>query len=343
MLPSVFFRMLLCIWLLALSAPTADAQIMTTSANALKGELVQIGDGRNLNLLCVGSGSPTVVFLQGLGGGITAWQKVRNPVASITRACFYDRAGFGYSDPSRLPATAENVTNDLHVLLRAGGVENTVVLVGHSLGGLFATLYADKYPTQVKGLVLIDPSFANQFDYVIPHARSIMISDENQFISFLKGCQTIAKEGKLSRENNGNCFRLPPNATSEETDYILHQGTSPSYYGSGISEIENFFPLSRGSSLDGSQELKLKRSFEDKPLIVLSAGSRARDSRLIDTENNEMQKFLKRGHEALSARSVQGQLISVPQSGHDIQADRPEAVVEAIRNVVSRVRQQDGH
>jgi hypothetical protein len=87
---SIAFRLLLCILVLALTAPvSANSQEASGSANALKGELVDIGGGRHLNLVCAGMGFPTVVFLQGLGGSITGWKKVRNPVAAMTRSCFY--------------------------------------------------------------------------------------------------------------------------------------------------------------------------------------------------------------------------------------------------------------
>ena len=341
---SIILRLLLCVSLLTLYAPiSANSQERIGGANALKGELVDIGGGRHLNLVCVGKGSPTVVFLQGLGGSITAWRQVRDPVSSMTRSCFYDRAGFGFSDPSNQPSTADNVTNDLHALLHAAGIQKQIVLVGHSLGGLFATLYADKFTTQVAGLVLVDPSFANQFDYAQPRSRKLMRSDENQFIALLRGCQTLAKAGNLSRESSHDCFHLPPNATSEAATYYLYQATKPTYYASGISEIESFFPLTQNSSPDGLEERERRRTFGNKPLIVLSAGNRVRDSRLSDAENNAMQAFLKRGHEALAARSARGEFIIVPQSGHDVQADKPEAVIDAIRKVVLQVRQADGH
>lgn len=329
--------MLLCVGLFALSASISYSQQVAEVGPYLKGKLVDIGGGRRLNLVCLGKGSPTVVFLQGLGGGITAWRNVRDPIASITRTCFYDRAGFGFSDPSSQPATASNSTDDLHTLLHGAGIRG-VVLVGHSLGGLFATLYTDRHPAEVKGLVLVDPSFANQFDYAIPDAKRLMLSDENQFLVFLKGCQTLAKEGKLSRAENHNCFRISSNATKEEADYLLRQGINPGYYASGISEVENFFPLA-GPSIDGLEELEQRRSFNDMPLIVLSAGSRARDARLSLAQNDEMQNFLRSGHEALSVRSTRGELIVVPQSGHDVQADQPQAVVDAIRKVVLSLRQ----
>jgi hypothetical protein len=123
----------------------------------------------------------------------------------------------------------------------------------------------------------------------------------------------------------------------------LYQGTKPTYYASGISEIESFFPLTQNSSLDGSEERDGRRTFDNKPLIVLSAGNRVRDSRLSDAENSAMQAFLRRGHEVLSARSTRGEFIIVSQSGHDVQADKPEAVIDAIRKVVLQVHQADGH
>jgi alpha/beta hydrolase family protein len=130
------------------------------SSNVLKGTGVDIG-GRHLNLVCNGQGDPTVVFLQSLGGGITAWDKVRASVSAFTRTCFYDRAGFGYSDPATQPSSADNETNDLHALLKRAPVKRPIILVGHSLGGLYATLYADKFPDEVGGLVLVDPSSPN--------------------------------------------------------------------------------------------------------------------------------------------------------------------------------------
>jgi pimeloyl-ACP methyl ester carboxylesterase len=299
---------------------------------------IDIG-GRHLNLVCDGQGSPTVVFLQGLGGGITAWDRVRNPVSALARACFYDRAGFGYSDPATQPSTADNETNDLHALLRRAGIKGPIILMGHSLGGLYATLYADKFPDEVGGLVLVDPSFAGQFDYDLPRARRLMRSDEDRFVTFLKNCQSLARGGSLSRERSENCFFLPTNPTPQQADYFLFQGTRPSYYAAGVSEIESFFPLTRKASLDGSQEFAKRRDFGAMPLVVLNAGARHRDSRLSDSDNEAMAAFLLQGHEALATRSSRGQLVVVPQSGHDIQADNPEAVVGAVRKVLLESRQ----
>jgi pimeloyl-ACP methyl ester carboxylesterase len=140
------------------------AQLSTGSQLLTEKHLVSIGHGRSLNLVCIGQGFPTVVFEYGLGSNILHWQKIQEPLSSTTRTCFYDRAGYGFSDPARKPMTALNIVSDLHALIHNSGERLPVVLVGHSIGGLYATLYTDKFTRDVAGLVLIDPSFAGQGD-----------------------------------------------------------------------------------------------------------------------------------------------------------------------------------
>jgi pimeloyl-ACP methyl ester carboxylesterase len=122
-----------------------------------RGRLVDIG-GRHLYLECQGSGTPVIVFVAGLGdSGETAWRTVWGQAARSTRACIYDRAGLGRSDPGPKAATYQTAADDLHALLRMGDVSGPYVLVGHSLGGLLARLYAHHHhPAEVAGVVLLD-------------------------------------------------------------------------------------------------------------------------------------------------------------------------------------------
>jgi hypothetical protein len=80
----------------------------------LRPHFVEVGGGRRMNLECIGTGSPTVVFDQGWGGTILDWLKVQAPISALTRTCFYDRAGMGWSPPSGRPSTPLNVSDDLH-------------------------------------------------------------------------------------------------------------------------------------------------------------------------------------------------------------------------------------
>jgi pimeloyl-ACP methyl ester carboxylesterase len=133
---------------------------------------VAIGGGRRLYLECRGRGSPTVVFESGSGNAADIWSsrkpgsrrpRVLPAVARFTRVCAYDRPGTSLQSgrPSRsdrvpLPRSARAVVADLHALLAAARVPCPYVLVGHSLGGLLARLYAGTYPRQVAGFVSVD-------------------------------------------------------------------------------------------------------------------------------------------------------------------------------------------
>ncbi len=126
------------------------------------GELYDVG-GHRLHLDCVGSGSPTVVLQNGLGGVSVLWSRITEPVARTTRVCAYDRAGQGWSDDVDAPQDGEEIAEDLHTLLERAGETSPFVLVGHSAGGVYSMIYADRYPDEVAGMVLLDSMTPYQF------------------------------------------------------------------------------------------------------------------------------------------------------------------------------------
>ena len=120
---------------------------------------------------CRGSGSPTVILISGYRNDADIWSVESAPgttmvlpgVAAFTRVCAYDRPGtildkdhLSRSDAVPMPRTADAIVAELHELLAAAHVAGPYVLVAHSLGGLFARLYASTYPDEVAGMVLVD-------------------------------------------------------------------------------------------------------------------------------------------------------------------------------------------
>ena len=128
------------------------------------GEMVDVGEHR-LHMNCIGQGSPTVVLDAGWGYTSVEWSGWAQPeVAKQTRVCAYDRAGMGWSEPEPGSPNATQTTAELHALLRETGEEGPYVLVGHSLGGLYSRVYAERYPEEVAGMVLVDSSHPDQFE-----------------------------------------------------------------------------------------------------------------------------------------------------------------------------------
>jgi pimeloyl-ACP methyl ester carboxylesterase len=130
------------------SAPGIDAPI---------GNRIQIGSAR-LWRNKLGEGAPRIVFLPGAGEVGLDLYALQQGVADLAPSLLYDRSGMGWSEPVRLPRSLAQVTDELNGLLAQEQVSSPVVLVGHSLGGLYARRYAQRFPGRVAGLVLLDPA-----------------------------------------------------------------------------------------------------------------------------------------------------------------------------------------
>jgi pimeloyl-ACP methyl ester carboxylesterase len=132
----------------------------------MPGQLVDVG-GHRLHIHCTGTGSPTVVLEAGLGdfsAMMDAWSAP--DVAKNTRVCTYDRAGRGWSESASGPQDAVGVATDLRTLLRNADVEGPYVLAGHSAGGAYVQVFANLYPDDVAGLVLLDSMSPDQYEKV---------------------------------------------------------------------------------------------------------------------------------------------------------------------------------
>ena len=125
------------------------------------GRLVEAG-GHRLRIVCAGEGSPAVVIISALGGSCSGWLGLQQRLAQKTAVCVYDRSGIGWSDPPPTRRTGAHMARELHALLHNAGVAPPYALVGHSLGGLVARIFAHLYPAEIAGIALIDSSHPEQ-------------------------------------------------------------------------------------------------------------------------------------------------------------------------------------
>jgi pimeloyl-ACP methyl ester carboxylesterase len=154
--------------------PTASAAASATGqpaevAQALSGTetpaafrtRVDVG-GHELEILCMGAGTPVVVLDNGLGISYGSWVEILMPVSQFTRVCAYDRPRLSAGEPPVQPRTSQEMANDLHTLLARVGITGPYVLVGHSIAGFNVRLFATQHPEEVVGVVLVDSSHPDQ-------------------------------------------------------------------------------------------------------------------------------------------------------------------------------------
>jgi pimeloyl-ACP methyl ester carboxylesterase len=120
------------------------------------GELVQSG-GVRLHLHRQGSGSPAVLFEAGIAGSLLGWALVQPQVAKFASTVSYDRAGLGWSDGCATPRTVDGMIAELSGALKQANIPGPYILVGHSFGGLLIRAFAHARPQDVAGMVFVDP------------------------------------------------------------------------------------------------------------------------------------------------------------------------------------------
>jgi len=121
------------------------------------GQLIKV-DSHKMHIYAAGAGSPTVVFTVGSGTpcAYTDYYYIQKELSKTVRTISYDRPGFGWSEPTTIPRTIGKQVNELHELLCKSGEKPPYILVGHSLSSLEVIHYAQMFPKEVVGIILID-------------------------------------------------------------------------------------------------------------------------------------------------------------------------------------------
>jgi pimeloyl-ACP methyl ester carboxylesterase len=318
--------LLLVVLLLALGTAIAGAIAKSNLAKQYPapGQLVDVG-GYKMHINCTGQGSPTVILAAGSLEYSLFWALVQPEVAGFTRVCSYDRAGYGWSESSPRPRTATIMVEELHTLLTNGKIEGPYVLVGHSLGGMMMRVYAHKYPDEVAGLVLVDSIHEEQITQSPEIQKRLLQEGVGQFrmLALLSSTGIMA----LAPRNIPNPG-LPDNA------YAQFQATTATSgdFETNIAELKVM-----EESYAEVRALHIT-SFGNLPLIVLSAGREETIAFLSDAENQQRWEVWQALQSELVGLSSDSKQVIAEQSGHMIQLDQPDLVVDAIREVVDAIQ-----
>ena len=151
-------------WLEQLVGQVSLLALLSSAALALDvtgggppGKLYEIRRGR-MYLQSEGERAPTVVLVAGGDSTHRSWHYLESRISVFTRVCSFDRINVGESDRVAGLTSLAEAADDLHELLQAAQLSGPFIFVGHSIGGAICRLYADRYPAEVAGMLLLDPT-----------------------------------------------------------------------------------------------------------------------------------------------------------------------------------------
>ena len=322
---------LICVGLVMLCVVTGLLYQMVATAQDAKdfpppGQMVDVG-GHKLHINVTGQGGPTVVLDAGVCDCSLNWCLVQPEVAKFTQVCSYDRAGMGWSEPGPMPRTSQQIVTELHTLLHKAELPGPYILVGHSFGGYNVRLFASTYPDEVAGIVLVDAAHEDQW----PKLPQSVVSLYDWWTQDMRKNLLLSPLGVTRKFFTWPNPKLPPALQPE--DVAVHAQTS--YTKTLYSEWRHIMTTS-------AEQLRTSAPLPDVPLIVLTAESHGETPPpgVSDGDFAAWKKVLFTMQEDLARKNNDSLHKQVENSTHVIPLDRPDAVIDAIRHVVSAVRDQ---
>jgi pimeloyl-ACP methyl ester carboxylesterase len=324
-------KMAAAVLALALAAPAlahADPNPWWTGFIG-QGKLVPLADGRALYLYCEGSGGPVVVLDSGLGDDASSWRQVQDQIAAAakTRVCSYDRAGYGRSTGGPGARDTKTEAADIAQMLKVAKVAGPYVLVGHSMGSFNVRLFAYQHPKEVAGIVLVDPSADNQQSVIAASAPSTLKMQEAQNAHTHACAAPDASPALLKSCASPPPFDLPPELTGKGIGV-----PPPGYFAAQAAELDAF------AAVDSKQTVAARRKLGAIPLIVLTASDTTKAPGLPQSEIDAGAKAWSHLHDEIAALSTKGVNRLVEGSGHYIQKQKPQVVIDAVAEVVAAAR-----
>lgn len=290
-----------------------------------------------MHLHCLGEGRPTVVLESGIAASSLSWVRVHNEIAAYTRVCAYDRAGLAWSQPSNTRRSGGEMVNELRALLAQAGEQGPYVIVGHSFGGLLARLYAAGFPSEVAGLVLIDPPPTSEWAAPSPERlrmlrRGVALSRRGKLLAtvgFVRLSLALLSGGSrslpklMAKLSSGKGASVPERLVgevrklpSEVWPAVQSHWSRPEAFESMAQHLEALPSL--------AAEVLRQPELGSIPLTIISQ------------EGGEPSQTAE--HESIARLSTRGKHFVAENCGHWIHLDHPDLVVGAVREILALYR-----
>jgi pimeloyl-ACP methyl ester carboxylesterase len=288
------------------------------------GRMLEV-DGAAMHIHCTGTGAPTIVLEAGATGFAQMWAWVQPRLAERTRVCSYDRAGMGWSEDADGHDGA-SIAKRLRALLDAAGEHGPYMLAGHSVGGAFIRIFAERYPADVVALALIDPSHPDQLDRFPPEARA----GQQRFAKILSVAAKLSYVG-LPRATN-LLGRLTAGVPADHDRTARMFISAPQHLRTSAEEL-----LAWDATMDAARD---NRTLGDRPVVVISStnGLKGMSQAIL-----ELGQQMNAEIAALSARGRHVMLDGADHLSLLLEREDAERVAESLGETLAEVRRLPSH
>lgn len=282
------------------------------------GKLYDVGSGRRLMLHHAGTGTPAVVIEAGAGAFGLDYLNMFELCAKRTTCVLYDRAGSGWSDPGPRSRSAREIVTDLHNALGLPGIEGPYLLVGHSLGGLLVRAFAQHFPDDVVGLVLIDPA-----------TESFPLPQEGGEAVVLAMLEELRRNPDIAREWYPTLFAEWEKLPTQVRDPLIARHMDADRAIVGLRDMQNARRI--------QEEVANGPALPDVPIIVLTGMEIDPTSGGSDEQMHALNQIKLAAHAAFVSSVPQGEHRVLQDAGHLLYTQRPDVIVAAVFDILDRV------
>jgi len=265
---------------------------------------------------------PVVVCEAGLGSDHYAWDAITEPVSRFATLVTYDRAGYGRSGFADDKRSFEHLADDLLEVCRDIAKGRPVLLVGHSLGGRIVRVAAMRAADQpIAGLVLIEPA-GDRTTEEFPRLSSVQtrVLTVAGWLAPL-GIMRLKRAQRALVARRSEELEIPPATIARLSS-------------------RRYWRLLQREWLAVSEPIGPAKPHE-APVIALFADKwkdwGPRQVRLMGADSTDLLRQMREDFAANQDRYPTATALTVTDTTHHIQHDRPESVVDAIREVLSEV------
>lgn len=322
----------------------ALAQLLCVRLDASRfpppGRIVKTPRG-SMHVRQMGRGSPAIIMEAGIAASSLNWSILQPLLAKFAATYSYDRPGFGWSAPSRRECTLQEMSDDLHAIVTALNLPAPYVLVGHSFGALIVRVYAQRFPEELAGIILVDPITPEE--WITPDRsqrwqlrRGVWFSRAGAALGSIgvvrfclwllvqRGNNTVPRRvlglfgGKASETGErivGELAKLPP-----ETVRLIRERWSHGRFFLTMSRYIQTLPKNAAEASRFQIPVHI-------PVTVIS-GAHQPPVRLAE-------------HQAVAAHSLHGKHLIADKGAHWVHLDQPELIVEAVREMAEKLKAEN--